>query len=62
MNTASSNPPAVRPSEDAILRTLDRLGGAKAEPRTASGVYRSFDEFAGVERLDRAELDETDEG
>ena len=61
MNTASSNPPAVRPSEDATLRTLDRLG-ANAGPRTASGIYRAVDEFAGIERLDRAELDETDEG
>lgn len=29
--------------------------------RRASGVFRSKDEFAGLERLDRAELDETDE-
>jgi hypothetical protein len=29
--------------------------------RRASGIFRSTDEFAGLERLDRAELDETDE-
>ena len=62
MNTASSPPPAARPSTDAMLHTLERLGAKRPEPRTASGIYRSVDEFAGLDRLDRAELDETDEG
>jgi hypothetical protein len=29
--------------------------------RLASGVFRLVDEFAGIDRLDRTELDETDE-
>jgi hypothetical protein len=63
MNTASSPPPASRPSADAILQTLDRLrAGEPRRARTASGVYLAVDEFAGLDRLDRAELDETDEG
>jgi hypothetical protein len=28
--------------------------------RRASGIFRSVDEYAGLERLDREELDETD--
>jgi hypothetical protein len=59
MNTASNRPPAARPSERA-LHALERF--APKERRIASGIYRSVDEFAGLDRLDRAELDETDEG
>jgi hypothetical protein len=76
-NANSSAASRLRPSKDAILRTLEKLTTAEEaartaaasaaaktlppQPRLASGVYR-FDEFAGIERLDRAELDETDEG
>ena len=76
-NANSSAASRFRPSKDAILRTLETLTAAEEAARTAakalphapqppqrrlaSGVYR-FDEFAGIERLDRAELDETDEG
>jgi hypothetical protein len=72
MNTASSNPPSMRPSARRALTaldTLERLAESARVPshtaprpsRLGSGVYR-LDEFAGIERLDRAELDETDEG
>ena len=81
MANANSSAAALRPSKDAILRTLERLAAegssAQAEGRSApstpppapsgrpprrlaSGVYRFVDEYAGLERLDRAELDETD--
>jgi hypothetical protein len=85
MANANSSATTLRPSKDAILRTLERLetdrstaasshGAVRAtasssdRARRASGVY-SFvapllrtDDYAGLERLDRAELDETDEG
>ncbi|MGO8996440.1 MAG: hypothetical protein ACLQVI_24255 [Polyangiaceae bacterium] len=65
MNTASSNPPSTRSLAKESLRSLDRItpdvAPAPRAPRLASGVYRMGDEFAGLERLDRAELDETDE-
>jgi hypothetical protein len=66
MNTASSTPPSSRSgAKDKTLRALDRLALAVAPSafvaRHASGVYRMGDEFAGLERLDRVELDETDE-
>jgi hypothetical protein len=73
MNTASSNPPKMRGSvpsprrSQSALDTLERLAqkvgavSATHPSRLGSGVYR-MDEYAGIERLDRAELDETDEG
>jgi hypothetical protein len=73
MQTADSTARTVRPSEDAILKALERL--SKRESARASGFYSvgdvaeakssqrpPADPFAGLERLDRAELDETDEG
>ncbi len=38
------------------------VNGGSVRRRAASGVYRFVDEYAGLERLDRAELDETDDG
>ena len=68
MNTASSTPPSSRSGgRDTALRAVDRLAPnaavAALGPSLGSGVYRLGDEldFAGLERLDRAELDETDE-
>ncbi len=75
MNTASSNPPSTRPSASEAsekrqptrraLTALEQLSQhlPSAPRRIGSGVFRSaVDEYAGLERLDRAELDETDEG
>jgi hypothetical protein len=67
MNTASSTPPSSRsPGKDNALRAVDRLATktpAALGATLRSGVYRLGDEleFAGLERLDRIELDETDE-
>jgi hypothetical protein len=41
-----------QPVRAAHLRHLRRAG---------SGVFRATDEYVGLERLDRAELDETDD-
>jgi hypothetical protein len=70
MNTASSNPPSVRASQREsaragasaldVLERLSRRHAAVRVARVGSGIYR-LDEFAGLENLDRAELDETDE-
>jgi hypothetical protein len=46
-----------RPMATALLRALERFA---APQKIASGVFRLVDEFAGIERLDREELDETD--
>lgn len=75
MANVNSSAPRFRPSKDATLQTLERLAAAAnttshssapsvaggAPRRLASGIYRFVDEYAGLERLDRIELDETDE-
>jgi len=50
-----------RPVTTAILRALEKLAVREMRERLASGVFRLVDEFAGIDRLDRTELDETDE-
>jgi hypothetical protein len=72
MANADSSASTLRPSKEAALRILERLANDRAEVaaavrpapgerRLGSGVYRlGVDEYAGLERLDRAELDETD--
>jgi hypothetical protein len=60
MQTADSTARTQRPSPEAIRHALERL--AKGGPARASGFYTVVDEFAGLERLDRTDLDETDEG
>ncbi len=71
MANANPSAPAMRPSKDGVLETLERLGvdARRTQPvvrprplaRRASGIFRFGDEYAGLERLDRAELDEDDE-
>jgi hypothetical protein len=78
MANANSSASSLRPLEDAIARSADAAAGVDAEravrtshraKRLASGVYslvapllRPNHPYAGLDRLDRAELDETDEG
>jgi hypothetical protein len=72
-NSSSQAARALRQSQDeaesleAVARA-GRLGGERVARRLGSGVY-SFvapllrpNPYAGLERLDRPELDETDEG
>jgi hypothetical protein len=53
------------PDASAPHGTAPQSGGAPLRAglrrRHASGIFRAKDEFAGLERLDRAELDETDD-
>jgi len=49
---------AKRPVTKAFLRAIDRFS---VRERLPSGVFRLVDEFAGIDRLDRIELDETDD-
>jgi hypothetical protein len=51
--------PKPRRAPAAILRALERLSAR--ESARGSGIFEKSDEFAGLEALDRAELDETDE-
>ncbi len=44
-----------------LLRALEKLAAPHVREKLASGVFRLVDEFNGLDRLDRAELDETDE-
>jgi hypothetical protein len=67
MSNVSSNPPSQRPSQREparSVRALDALAlkgpSAPGGARLGSGVYR-LDEYAGIDRLDRSELDETDD-
>ncbi len=59
MQQTDATSPENRPPQAAILRALERLSAR--ESRRGSGVFERVDEFAGLERLDRFELDETDE-
>jgi hypothetical protein len=63
MPHADSTARATRPSAEAILRTLEQLAQKEKARRSAraSGFYPVpvvLDEFAGLDRLDREELDE----
>jgi len=42
----------------AIVRALERFA---VPEKLSSGVFRLVNEFAGIDRLDRTELDETDD-
>ena len=60
---ANSTARATRPSEEAILRALEKLAqkeqARRARAPRASGFYAvTVDPYAGIERLDREELDE----
>ncbi len=56
MQSMNATTPRTRPDPAAILRAaLERLAAR------GSGVFERFDEFKGLDRLDRAELDETDD-
>jgi hypothetical protein len=56
MQSMHATTPKTRPDPAAILRAaLERLAAR------GSGVFEKFDEFKGLDRLDRAELDETDD-
>lgn len=56
MQTVNATTRKARPAPATILRAaLERLAAR------GSGVFERFDEFRGLDRLDRAELDETDE-
>ena len=59
MQQADSTARHLRPTEDAILRALERLAEQESvRARHRSGLYAVVDEFAGLDRLDRDELDE----
>ena len=59
MQHAESTARMVRPSSDAILRALELLGEREQKlAARGSGFYAITDEFAGLEQLERAELDE----
>jgi hypothetical protein len=63
MQTADSTAQLRRPPADAILRALERLTeNERLRSERASGFYARaalpVDEFAGLERLDREELDD----
>ena len=60
MQHADSTARNFRPSPEAILRALERLAKKEHEraARSGSGMYVIGDEFAGLDRLEREELDE----
>jgi hypothetical protein len=60
MHHADSTARKTRPSKEAILRALEQLAqNEQTHPKgRASGFYVVVDEFAGLDRLDRAELDD----
>jgi hypothetical protein len=70
MANADSTAKVLPAEREAVLRTVDRLPeSSRAKPvrpvRRGSGIFvsvaSSLDPYAGLDRLDRAELDETDE-
>jgi hypothetical protein len=58
MLSADSTARQIRPSEEVIRRALE--APAPAVAKHGSGFFAVVDEFAGLDRLDRAELDEVD--
>jgi hypothetical protein len=60
MQQQTANATRPRPVT-ALLRAFEKLAVRDMREKLASGVFRLVDEFNGIDRLDRAELDETDE-
>jgi hypothetical protein len=66
IDLVSSPPPSSVPSSSAsvtVVRRSDGPPGKLLSPHRAprkSGLFARADEFAGLERLDRAELDDDD--
>ena len=59
MHSADSTARIPGLAQEAIVRTLEKL--AKKDNARASGFYPVVDEFVGLDALERAELDETDD-